>query len=50
MTKQDRLDILDKSISDYFNYKSQAALENVLYQAAILLAMERGEIPEVSER
>ena len=44
MTKQERLNSIDNSLSDYLEYDSIAALESVLYQVALLIAWERGEM------
>ena len=37
------LDSIDKSLSDFSEYDSDAALENVLYCTALILALRRGD-------
>lgn len=40
---KERLENIEKSLSDFWEYESQAAIENVLLQAALILAELKGE-------
>lgn len=46
MTIHDSLEELNSSLEDFYTYRSQAAMENVLLQAALILAMMRGLVTE----
>lgn len=43
----DRLAAIEKNLADFIEYDSIAALENVIVEAAIIIALVRGEVKEV---
>ena len=43
---RERCKWIDKNLSDFWEYESEAALEAIIVNAAIVLALLRGEVEE----